>query len=174
MEEQLISFETAKLAKEKKFQEKTPFYYYYYENNKNNKRLYPEKILKSKLIENKAFHTRYRICGGGPDATDYEQSFVKYKDLLIDINKYPARNIMFQAPTQSLLQKWLRETHNIHCSSWCNASGWAWEIKKTNGTHISIMNIDGNVEGTNPDSGVFDTYEESLENGLFEALKLIK
>ena len=45
---------------------------------------------------------------------------------------------------------------------------------KANGTHISIMDIDGNLEGTNPDSGMFDKYEQALENCLVEALKLIK
>ena len=71
------------------------------------------------------------------------------------------------------LQKWLREKHNIYCSAWCNASGWAWEIEKTNGTHISIMNIDGNVKGVNLDSGMFNSYEEALEDGLLEALKIL-
>jgi hypothetical protein len=78
------------------------------------------------------------------------------------------------APTQSLLQKWLREIHEINCIAWCNASGWAWEIEKTNGTHISIMDIDGDVKGTNLNSGMFNIYEEALEIGLQEALKLIK
>lgn len=79
----------------------------------------------------------------------------------------------YLAPTQSRLQKWLREVHNIHCTTWCNASGWAWELEKTNGTHISIMNINGQVDGTEPESGMFDTFEKALEAGLYQALLLI-
>lgn len=78
------------------------------------------------------------------------------------------------APTQSVLQKWLRDVHDIHVNPWCNASGWAWELERTNGTHISLMGIDDNVFEIEPESGMFKTYEEALEAGLQEALKLIK
>lgn len=81
---------------------------------------------------------------------------------------------LIPAPTQSLLQKWLRDVHKIHVSAWCNASGWGWEIERTNGTHISIMDIDGDIKGTNPESGMFSTYEEALEEGLYQSLLLIK
>ena len=127
MEEQLISFETAKLAKEKGFDIHCRFHY-------------DEEMLN--VYENEDF-------------------------------PYNSWNGSLFAPTQSLLQKWLREKHNIYCSAWCNASGWAWEIEKTSGTHISIMDIDGNVKGVNLDSGMFNSYEEALEDGLLKALKIL-
>jgi len=60
--------------------------------------------------------------------------------------------------TQSLLQKWLRETHDIKlCVSWTDNDKYLFEINhKQDGM-----------------SG-FDTYEEALEDGLVYALQLIK
>jgi len=75
--------------------------------------------------------------------------------------------------TQSLAQKWLREIHNLNVSVWCNACGWAWELEQTNGTHISIMDIDAGISGTLTESGMFEIYEDALELGLVEALKYI-
>ena len=67
-------------------------------------------------------------------------------------------------PTQSLLQKWLREEHNIHIE-------------------ISREYIKGKIIGydciIDYEEGIIDLetksiYEEALEQGLLEALKLIK
>lgn len=72
-------------------------------------------------------------------------------------------------PTQSLAQKWLRETKNLHISIIRNACGYGYDIcKADNGTHIT----DGIFDDPN-DGGQWDTYEEALEAGLQEALKLI-
>lgn len=119
MREQLISFETAKLAKEKGF-----FY-------------------KGMM---------YRKGGTLSDG----KGFMSNLDL-------------YSAPTQSLLQKWLREKHKIHCLADCNAVGWAWFIETTEGTHIKS----GDYKAPIPESGRWETYEEALEAGLKEALNLI-
>ena len=72
------------------------------------------------------------------------------------------------APTQSLLQKWLREKHRIDIDiTRCtiqnnnNGVGYQYEFNENKGE-------DGGSCFT-----VFDTYEEALEKGLQEALKLI-
>jgi hypothetical protein len=79
------------------------------------------------------------------------------------------KNDCLSAPTQSLAQKWLRETKNIHICVYNCACGYGYEISKAdNGTHITSSVY----EGTN-DGGKWDTYEEALEAGLQEALKLI-
>jgi len=79
------------------------------------------------------------------------------------------KNDCLSAPTQSLAQKWLRETKNIHICVYNCACGYGYEISKAdNGTHITSSVY----EGTN-DGGEWDTYEEVLETGLQEALKLI-
>lgn len=79
------------------------------------------------------------------------------------------KNDCLSAPTQSLAQKWLRETKNIHICVYNCACGYGYEISKAdNGTHIASSAY----KGTN-DGWEWDTYEEVLETGLQEALKLI-
>lgn len=76
----------------------------------------------------------------------------------------------YYQPTQSLLQKWLREIKNLHIAIIRDACGYGYDIcKADNGTHIA----DGVFDGSN-DGGQWDTYEEALETGIQEALKLIK
>ena len=71
-------------------------------------------------------------------------------------------------PPQSVAQKWLRETKNIHICIYNCACGYGYEISNAdNGTHIASSAY----KGTN-DGGEWDTYEETLESGLQEALKL--
>lgn len=153
MKEQLISFNTAKLAKEKGFKltyevveedglPRNSFHYYM-----------PQGDLK---------YSERDEYGNHGDTPFHHSQNTFYRDDGCCI-----------APPQSLLQKWLRDIHNIHAFAWCNASGWGWEIEKTNGTHIAIMDIDGDIEGVDPSSGMFDSFEKALEAGLYEALKLI-
>lgn len=74
----------------------------------------------------------------------------------------------YYAPTQSLLQRWLREEKNIHIEIIATASGYYWCVNKTNGT--SITDSDVLNRGTN-EGGCFDTYELALEDALKYALE---
>ncbi len=79
------------------------------------------------------------------------------------------KNDCLSAPTQSLAQKWLRETKNIHICVYNCACGYGYEISKAdNGTHITSSVYEGPNDG-----GKWDIYEEALEAGILEALKLI-
>lgn len=72
-------------------------------------------------------------------------------------------------PPQSVAQKWLRETKNLHIEIYRNACGYGYAIvKANNGTWME----DDDSKGPN-DGGKWDTYEEALEAGLQEALELI-
>ena len=125
MEEQLISFETAVLAKEKGFKIPTPVMY------KGNERSYGH--------NNEWGIDEKRLDG-----------------------EFPYRNQQwYSIPTQSGLQKWLREKHNIHLIAYknINIDGYDWCYITTDG----ITNINS-----------YKTYEEAFEIGLQEALKLIK
>ena len=64
------------------------------------------------------------------------------------------RNYFYSAPTQSELQKWLRDKHNILVL-----------IDRGDKPYITFQH--------NRSKEDFDTYEEALEKGLQEALKLI-
>ena len=126
MEDTRVTFETAKLAKEKGFYQepnrrKVPYYNYKGE------------------FKGDVSDWRIRKYIRGEDTSDIE--FVS-------------------APTQSLLAKWLREEHNIHLIAYknINIDGYDWCYITTDG----ITNINS-----------YKTYEEALEIGLQEALKLI-
>lgn len=75
----------------------------------------------------------------------------------------------YYRPSQSLVQKWLREIKNLHICIYRNASGYGYDISKAdNGTHI----INDLSDGPN-DGGQWDTYEEALEVGIQKAIELI-
>lgn len=70
-------------------------------------------------------------------------------------------------PTQSALQRWLRETHNIHLS--------ILYLPDHNTYIYNIVNyLDDYYDEHWGDNMIELTYEESLEEGLQEALKLIE
>jgi len=129
MKDEIISFETAKLAKEKGF--------------------------------NYEFHSIYWDDG------DLE-------DGICGINRKPmyGEQDRFGASTQSLLQKWLREVHNIHITLFPQDEGnksKSWTSKLYNLNFGSDAEVSYLKHG-----GTKLSYEEALEIGLIGALKLIE
>lgn len=126
MKEQLITFETAKLAKQKGFEF---------------------------LVEP---YPRTELMFDGVGQT------------IIGSNANIVHPSFYLKPTQSLLQKWLREKHNIIVTSDCAIEGeWWYQLKHSPTEMIRIYKSTGLL-------GDSKTYEEALEKGLIEALKLIK
>jgi hypothetical protein len=73
------------------------------------------------------------------------------------------------APTQSLLQKWLREVHDTHITIYCFAQdGWGFDI-----AGAGLKQKPNNWADHTPHKRGFSNYEKALEQGLIEALKLI-
>ena len=124
LKERLISFETAKLAKEKGFD---------------------EEVLN---------HYSQEDCAGK-----------QYNEFQDDIKNSEAEHFEYSAPTQSLLQKWLREKHGIKL--WMSPVGEEGEL-------YHIEDITKNNLSLWGDLNSYETYEEALEVGLQEALKLIE
>jgi hypothetical protein len=125
MNEQLISFETAKLAKEKGFCEESTWFYYDH------------------------FGT------------------VKTLDWPTEENHNTLSEDRYSRPTQSLLQRWLREKQNIEIEIKLHFTDplyrgkiWVRPKKDQNCSNFSTVNS-------------YPTYEETLESVLQEALKLI-
>lgn len=86
-----------------------------------------------------------------------------------DAQNYNTDVYSISAPTQSIAQKWLRETKNLHIEIYRSAVGYGYAIVKAyNGT----WQEDDDSRGPN-DGGLWDTYEEALEAGIRGALKLI-
>jgi len=125
MKEQLISFETAKLAKEK------------------------------------GFFIGYRLYN--------ETGKIWARHFIGDQERK-----LYSASTQSLLQKWIRETHRIHieiavvgvtCKNGIAFKSFGWQLY-----YMDTLKMYQKKEI----SVVEKTYEEALEKALFESLKLIK
>lgn len=126
MQEPLISFETAKLAREKGFNE---------------------------------------MCFKQYDKEGSLSRISREIDVAIDPYEYLmyARKKHYPTLTQSLLQKWLRDKHCIHVKMI-----WVDTLSDIYVYHISTTN-----NAIRPDSIFYHSYEEALEMGLQEALKLI-
>jgi hypothetical protein len=75
--------------------------------------------------------------------------------------------IRWSAPTQSFLQKWLREKSGIHIEVTPNINGF-WQARLVNLGWV-VSEVD-----TRYFQYDYPTYEEALEDALKEALKLIK
>ena len=121
MEDELIKSETAKLAKEKKFD-----------------------------LEVKEYFT----LGLLPPNEGSVISGTNTRP--VNFNEF---NDTWSRPSQSLLQRWLREEHGVHIG--------ITYMTQTKTYHSSLtMSSMG--------WGNFKTYEKALEKGLLEALKLIK
>ena len=134
MKEQLITFDTAKLAKEKGFN--VPVIYYFEDYN--------------------------------GELTHYHLSKKDWN------NRGKQYSIMYSAPSQSLLQKWLREVHHIVIDNTCYFSLTKFTLKLhtfENGEFIGTV-IDSVRDVKN--RVTYKSYEEALEEGLIEALKLLK
>jgi hypothetical protein len=134
MEEQLITFDTAKIAKEKGFD-----------------------------LEfcNVGWHGDFGDLKG--DSYPFLGTYSFYKSIYCN-NKDEHQ---IQRPTQSLLQKWLREVHNIHLL----LEPYYDEQK------VLVYGFDLITERTEEETIVekgFKTYEDALEVGLQESLKLVK
>ena len=114
MKDELISFQTAILAKEKGFNERV-------ENYSNITE--PDRI-----ITTGAFNYNYKAHG----------------------------NTTVSLPTQSLLQRWIRETQSIDL----------YVVKFSRWKYAFFVNLRY--------KGGYDTYEEALEDGIMVALNMIK
>ena len=161
MNEEVISFKTAKLAKEKGFD--IPLYTSYingvFHENQPEPNGYDGWDIPDKENWNKknwVFSKKGGSCFG------CKLDNIKYFEACT-------------APTQSLLQKWLREIHNIEIISYpCIVGKYSFKIYKLKEV-IVILSLNGRKVLDKSDSNkYFKTYEEALELGLQEALKLIK
>lgn len=146
MKEQLIKEETAILAKEIGFN--LPVFYHYTENNVNDLLL---------------------LCN--PDDFQLGNGWVKE-----DYNSTSWVFKKYSAPEQSLLQKYLREIHNCHVE----VTYYGNSITESKDI---IYFVEVNYYGKSfeipisEDADIvkweFITYEDALEYGLFESMKLI-
>lgn len=143
MRDEIIKFETAVLAKEKGLQ-------------LGCKKSYCE------------YHSSYEYDGDKTHPESYEKGDVRLDNFFTvnnckDIDLSNEHFTIYEAPTQSLLQRWLREKYSLNITILSKSQeSWMFVITAKNQTLE-----DGISEGS------FDTYEEALEKALKESLKLI-
>ena len=115
MEDTKITFKTAKLAKEKGFNERG--HYFYKVKSENDIELYG--CTEKQLVGFKGYVPIYH----------------KVRDYHTNKEKLNAKLYRCSAPTQSLLAKWLREEHNIHLIAYknINIDGYDWCFITTDG-----------------------------------------
>lgn len=80
--------------------------------------------------------------------------------------EYP--NILCTRPTQSLLQRWIREVHNIHVDVHPTLINKKWYPKAVN-----LDNTNDNILAGRLFDFHRDIFEEALDLGLYVTLKLI-
>ena len=142
MEDEIVSFETAMLLKEKGFNE--PCSHYYEDND------------------------LYKLGYYHGEGTGFVRN-----NSPID-GRFLCEKMQCTAPTQSLAQKWLRETRNITF----NANPHSNDGKIIYVVTIKVISsnkyIDFNVMmDTSNKATIFDTYEDAIEAGLKNCLKSI-
>ncbi len=129
MKEQLVTLETAKLAKEKGFDWKCDNYF-----------------------QDVGYSPRYY------DPDEVEPFYDDHNSIALEIS----------APTQSVLQKWLRDVHGISVLVQLDmTASWEYDIRSLH-ERSSYQGQPIMAEY------VYNTYEEAFEVGLLEALKLIE
>ena len=167
MEDTLISFETAKLAKEKDFN--ILQHSYYFEDGE-----FKENSLKG---TNGYYGEEYEF-----NLSEFNENWndkwltKKTGDRCFGCSKQKGYLETFSAPTQSLLQRWLREVHNIYVESYHDLTSDGTKIQfYTSWGFLQQKDKNGNqnVNGWYDEYNDWETYEEALEIGLQEALKLI-
>lgn len=131
MSDTIVSFETAKLAKEKGF-ESDVSHSIYTEIGK-----LKDPIAQMDLMRN-------------------QESIQEYFKL---IKSFPS------APTQSLLQKWLREVYKLFLTIDIEEDKYFYMLVDINRSKYTYIGED--------DAVLYDNYEDALEAGLQEALKLL-
>lgn len=124
----------------------------------------------AKLAKSKGFHWKqilltvipFKVIPGVRGIKCYNE-----EGKLIAPKFYNSKNTHYPAPTQSLLAKWLRDVHNLHIDIRVNLISkgkyflYIMENKKPFHTKLSSNTY-------------YNTYEEAMEAGLLESLKLIK
>lgn len=161
MKEQIVSFETAKLAKEKGFN--IQCINYYFEDGE---------FRENTLTGTNGYYGDEYLFTFDEFLENWNNKWLTKKngDRCFGCNKTEGYFETYSAPSQSLLQKWLREKHNLYVivdtihtliGTEVIRVEWKWSITSDKDDDIKCI-----WNGK-------ETYEQALEAGLQEALKLI-
>lgn len=154
MEEDLIKFDTAKLAKEKGY-------------------------MNGGYTSYTQYHTDYVYDDDPEHPESHKKDEIRFHDRFFHINDFEKNDLsnefftIYEAPTQSLLQKWLRKKYNIeiHIDSITQTNYKNRTIKKA--FYQYMVKSSSNYHFITLNNKNFKEYEDALEEALQESLKSI-
>lgn len=124
----------------------------------------------AKLAKEKGFNEKckFRFFEGKGELEEQVTSDRKsFRVMEVSLTHFREMEIHYTLrPTQSLLSRWLREVHGIIV---CVENGFDLMLGYNRGFNLTV-----NGKNHWKSMDVFENYEEALEVGLFEGLKLIK
>lgn len=103
--------------------------------------------------------------GGGPPNSFMQKTWYRPED--VDREETQEGTMCYEAPTQNMLKTWLRRKFHLNVHVACNSITTYFpmiELLEVGGTQLKGPAYDKN----------YKEYEDALEVGLFEALKLIQ
>lgn len=158
MEEQIISFQVAKLAKEKGFVDFKGINHNEIDSPDRNTKVQEFKFYrcydKNPIMNYQKEAKLIVTTVGSSDIWGLVESY---------LNPSYITQTNYLAPTQNLLQKWLREKYSLHITIFSSSQeSWMYRITKP---HQQLN------EGFYDED--YDTYEDALEEGLYQALLLV-
>lgn len=154
MQEQIVGFEVAKLAKDKGFKERCLNFYF------------EDGELRENILNTTNGYYGEEVTFEYEDLIEnWNDGYLTKKDgnRCFGCSKSKGYLETYSAPTQALLQKWLREKHNVHIAI---KTGY-------DGTFIITIYNMNKPQKANQNFYEYSAYEEALEAGLLKALKLI-
>ena len=136
MNEDYVSFETAKLLKKKGFDEKCPC-------------SYRKKLVDSKIVDEEELFVSAHLM-----LTNSELEDKSYRDI-----------VYCSAPTLQMAMKWIRKKYNAYPVPYALSLGWAFDIFDLTKTDITgskkIYSMDAPLK-----SDCFDSYENAAEAAI--------
>ena len=107
-----------------------------------------------------AYYTNKGELNG--DCTDELKAIVH----AVSYNEPQPQHTLIHAPTQSLLQKWLRDKKDIELCVFKNGNGYSFQFGYSDEFKIELPSIFATYH-------IFKTYDEAMELALIESLNLL-
>ena len=140
IQEDYVSFETAKLLKEKGFEQKTDYATSWYANQ------YYKNSCQGEWFEG-------------------EHQIIEDIDDLCNVSYLSDMGIFIPAPTLQMAMKWLREVHNLVIEPYRTACGYLYTISSIPYGSTKYDNSQA-FNGDDEDSGQWSTWEKACEDGI--------
>lgn len=152
MTDELVTFETAKLAKEKGFDEECMSYWEWYKSDPPMQPLAHARPLVDFREVSKDMWQKAQLRPG------------LYNSIYHPMKNSNVPPFLYARPTQSLLKRWLRERHGLNVNTYPELDRW----------QVNVYSFGEKECMYHSNSFGYDSYEMGDEIGILEALKPIK